>query len=96
MSVPEAVHYVPHVLGGSGLLALVVWLLKNLFSNIKDAWNGAITTLNRIDETSRVANSNHLVHIQESTTKTNEILEAMRLGQVETNTLLKTFIDLQS
>lgn len=93
--VPQAAKDIIGVLGWSTIIGSIVtawvWSIKaGTFAH--DRKRAADTAVSQID----VMATNHFPHmesgiqdISEKTEKTNEILTELRLGQVETNTLLK-------
>jgi hypothetical protein len=88
-------HLIPYSLlwTGAGLLLTALlsvcgFVLKNGIAAMKDNWDGAMTKLDTINETTRVMTDNHFSHLQEEVGKQTGLLETLVKEQIDTNKAL--------
>ena len=83
--------YLSWILGpGAGILGAISWAANKFFiSPLQQAWKSATDTLDRIEKVQGVQAENHLLTIENNTTRTNELLQAIHDGQLEMSGFLR-------
>src|SRR5208337_5373098 len=81
-----------------GLLSAIVgiggWILRNVFRIANKKTTDALAKLDKIEEATTVAATNHLATIEKETLKHTEILTDLKVGQAEMNGRIGTLCDI--